>query len=47
MVKYCDTSMVAPVYATPLSVPVMVTGIAALFVIVTVPVIVPVAVSYP
>ena len=31
MPKYCDTSTVAPVYAILLSVPVMTTGVAALF----------------
>ena len=45
MVKYCDTSMVVSAYFVVLSVPVIVTGVAALLVIVTVPVIVPVAAS--
>ena len=45
MLKYCDTSTVSPVYVILLSVPVMATGVAALFLTVIVPVILPVLVS--
>ena len=45
MLKYFDTSMVAPVYDILLSVPVMVTGVAALFLSLIVPVILSVIVS--
>ena len=41
MLKYLDTSIAEPVKLTVLSVPVIVTAVADLFLIVTVPVIVP------
>ena len=45
MLKYCDTSTVSPVYVILLSVPAMATGVAALFLTVIVPVILPVLIS--
>ena len=45
ILKYCDTSTVAPVYTILLSVPVMSTVVAALFLSVLVPVLFPVLIS--